>query len=144
MVPGRRRADGRLPRMNGTRRITPDTRASLLRLLPAVLWAAVIFAGSSVPGGNVPGGWSVEGHFLEYAVLGALAMLAVGRNGVRAKAALVVLLVCSLYGVTDEFHQSFVPGRMPDPMDWMVDTVGASVGISLMLARAWWARRRAA
>lgn len=34
----------------------------------------------------------------------------------------------SLYGVTDEIHQLFVPGRFCDPADWLVDTLGALTG----------------
>ncbi|MDR0991105.1 MAG: VanZ family protein [Propionibacteriaceae bacterium] len=42
------------------------------------------------------------------------------------------VVLASLYGVTDEFHQSFVPGRSPDPKDWMVDTIGAICGVVLV------------
>ena len=37
----------------------------------------------------------------------------------------VVVLFASLYGVSDEFHQSFVPGRDADVWDWFADTMGA-------------------
>ncbi len=40
------------------------------------------------------------------------------------------LVIASLYGVTDEFHQSFVEGRDSDVWDWVADTVGA--GLALM------------
>lgn len=33
----------------------------------------------------------------------------------------------SLYGITDEIHQSFVPGRTADVWDWVADTSGALV-----------------
>lgn len=36
-----------------------------------------------------------------------------------------IVLLCGLYGVTDEFHQSFVGGRMPDMMDIRNDMIGA-------------------
>ncbi|GFO71931.1 hypothetical protein BJAS_P1777 [Bathymodiolus japonicus methanotrophic gill symbiont] len=35
------------------------------------------------------------------------------------------LVFCSVYGVLDEWHQSFVPGRISDVNDWLADTVGA-------------------
>jgi VanZ family protein len=41
--------------------------------------------------------------------------------------------VCSLYGISDEFHQSFVPGRTPDPVDWATDTAGAGVALAGIL-----------
>ncbi len=46
--------------------------------------------------------------------------------------ALVSLVFCSLYGLSDEWHQSFVAGRSSDVMDWLADTMGASVGVFLL------------
>ncbi|MDP3902393.1 MAG: VanZ family protein [Methylococcaceae bacterium] len=39
--------------------------------------------------------------------------------------ALISILFCSLYGASDEWHQSFVEGRSSDVMDWLADTSGA-------------------
>ena len=70
-------------------------------------------------------------HFCEYAVFGALLANAL-RHHLPVRKVPVAALVCgSLYGVTDEFHQLFVPGRMCDPMDWLVDTAGAALGSGL-------------
>lgn len=41
------------------------------------------------------------------------------------------LAFCSLYGVFDEWHQSFVPGRMSDVNDWLADTMGALIFLGL-------------
>ena len=41
------------------------------------------------------------------------------------------LIFCSLYGMSDEWHQSFVPGRMSDVADWAADTVGAMLFLGL-------------
>jgi VanZ family protein len=53
-------------------------------------------------------------------------------------------VLASAYGITDELHQAFVPLRMPDPMDWLVDTVGAAVGALTMWTadKAGWRRLR--
>ena len=109
----------------------------LVRWLPAALWAAVIFAGSSVPGTSIPGGYSVYGHLGEYFVLGALALWAVRRED--RGAVLLAIALCALYGASDEFHQAFVPFRVPDPVDWLTDVVGATAGASTCL---WLALRR--
>ncbi|MFZ5876504.1 MAG: VanZ family protein [Nitrospirota bacterium] len=36
-----------------------------------------------------------------------------------------VIAITALYGLSDEFHQSFVPGRSMDAWDLVADTVGA-------------------
>ncbi len=38
---------------------------------------------------------------------------------------IVSVLFCSLYGLSDEWHQSFVPGRDASLGDWLADTIGA-------------------
>jgi len=104
---------------------------------------AVIFRLSALPGSQVPGRFGSLGHFLGYAVLGVLVFMAL-RPGRSPQAALALaVLFCSVYGITDEFHQSFVPSRTPDIVDWGVDTIGAACGaaVALLIARGA-ARRR--
>ena len=103
----------------------------LVRWLPATAWAAVIFGLSAQPGNRLPGGFSTLAHFVAYAVLGALIAVAVTTDWGWQQVLLATLLA-SLYGVTDEWHQSFVPLRTPDPLDWLVDTIGALVGATLI------------
>lgn len=41
-----------------------------------------------------------------------------------------LLILFSVIGAADEFHQSFTPGRSGnDPWDWLADVIGVSVGI---------------
>ncbi len=40
---------------------------------------------------------------------------------------------CSLYGISDEWHQSMVPGRDADIWDWIVDTLGATIAVTSIL-----------
>lgn len=71
---------------------------------------------------------SSAAHFCEYAVFGALLQNAL-RLRLDARRAVAIAVICaSLYGVTDEIHQLFVPGRACDPVDWIVDTLGATLG----------------
>ena len=119
---------------------TPDRHRDTprpARWLAAALWAGVIFAGSSVPGTNIPGGYSMYGHLSEYFVLGALTLWAVRRKD--RGAVMLAIALCALYGASDEFHQAFVPFRVPDPIDWLTDVVGATAGVSACL---WLALRR--
>lgn len=83
------------------------------------------------------------GHFTEYLLLGAtlenaLSLTAerMARQGCAPSAWRLVVLttvLSSAYGVSDEFHQIFTPGRSCDPADWLVDTIAALIG-SLVIA----------
>lgn len=76
---------------------------------------------------------NVAAHFTEYLIFGVLLVLAARRTWPMlgwGKLALVAVVFASLYAVTDEFHQSFVPGRMCDAADWLTDTLGAALGAS--------------
>jgi len=70
-------------------------------------------------------------HTVEYAVLGGLCYRAFrwGLNGqVAARALIIAIVAASLYGVTDEVHQFFVPFRESSWLDWLADTLGAVIG----------------
>ena len=54
------------------------------------------------------------------------------------------LLSAAFYGLTDEIHQYFVPGRSADPWDWLADTVGAMLGVAAYHALLYLQSRRAA
>lgn len=118
-----------------TRTAGPLGRYRHVARLAVIIWALVIFGFSSLHGSDIPGNYSVLGHFILYFILGGLLLLALGRPSRAALAAAVML--ASAYGITDEFHQSFVPGRCPDPADWAVDTgsaiIGAAVAVLLLL-----------
>ena len=45
------------------------------------------------------------------------------------------MVLAAAYGITDEVHQYFVPGRMGIWQDWVADAVGALLGAWL----AWFA-----
>ncbi len=74
-------------------------------------------------------------HAIEYAVFGALCYWALqGTLNVswRRWAVPMAIALASFYGVTDEFHQSFVPFRYSHVLDWVADTVGAGLGVLLI------------
>jgi multisubunit Na+/H+ antiporter MnhB subunit len=110
----------------------PKRTPRVIAVIAVLVWAALIFAASHIPGSGFPAHPSflnVVAHFCEYAVFAALLALALHSPG-RAlwKTALFALVIASLYAVSDEFHQSFIPGRTPDPLDWLTDTLGALLG----------------
>ncbi len=71
---------------------------------------------------------SSAGHFCEYAVFGILLANALRCHVPMPRAWLAAVALASLYGITDEFHQAFVPTRTPDVFDWVVDTLAALLG----------------
>lgn len=71
-------------------------------------------------------------HFTIYLILGSSYFL--GFKALDKKSALISIILTFLYACTDEFHQSFVPGRGPALKDVFIDTLGGSLGvISLFL-----------
>jgi VanZ family protein len=76
-------------------------------------------------------------HYIAYATLGVLVVRALGRGlpaRIGPRVALLALLVTSGYGATDEWHQTFVPGRTAALGDWYADTVGAITAVALCWA----------
>ncbi|MDO8844807.1 MAG: VanZ family protein [Methylicorpusculum sp.] len=45
---------------------------------------------------------------------------------------ILAFIFCSLFGLSDEWHQSFVAGRYADLADWLADSVGAMIGIMVI------------
>ena len=69
-------------------------------------------------------------HFFSYLVLGILVLNALRRSGVYGfKGIMTAFLICVLYAILDEFHQTFVPGRSGEIRDIFIDSAGATVGI---------------
>jgi VanZ family protein len=103
----------------------------------AVAWAVLIFCLSAIPGSGFPSHpniLNVIAHFGEYLVLAVLLALAFNSpNRALWKTALMALVLASLYAVSDEIHQYFVPGRFSDPLDWVTDTLGALIGAAAVV-----------
>ena len=139
-------------------------RARLYRYwLPPVVWAAAIFVASTsalsaentgaalaavinvVVGHPLPTSqFNVihflvrkAGHLTEYAILSALLFRAFRgeQRGWQLRWALYAIAFAALYAATDEFHQSFVPGRTPSVWDVLIDTAGASIAQVLFFRR---------
>jgi hypothetical protein len=103
---------------------------------PVVLQMAIIFAASSIPNlGQLPGGISDKsGHSIGYALLAGLLLRAFARGRLRDvtwRRASAAIILATLYGVSDEFHQVFVPGRSPDRYDVLADCIGATLGVAV-------------
>jgi VanZ family protein len=85
-------------------------------------------------------------HVTEYAILGLLVYRSLG-NRVRSFSPLRVgtwcILSASVYSLTDELHQAFVPGRHASLVDCGIDTLGAAVAMLMVFASSAFFKRRA-
>jgi VanZ family protein len=94
----------------------PKTKEFLLRWAPTIALMLIIFAFSSRPSSSLPDfAWADRlvkkgSHMLGYAALALAYWHGLGSR--RGRQPLAWLLAIA-YAVTDEFHQSFVPGRTP-------------------------------
>jgi VanZ family protein len=120
----------------------PKLRTPAFLWGPVVLQMAVIFAASSIPNlGPPPVLSDKSGHAIGYGILGAVLLRAFagGRmKGVTWGRAAAAVILATLYGASDEFHQSFVPGRSPDRFDVLADCTGAAIAVVAGgVLRAW-------
>jgi len=78
------------------------------------------------------------GHLTEYFIFGLLVLRAIrgGRPGVRISWALATIGIVAAYASSDEFHQSFVPGRTASIYDVMLDTTGGAISMITAAVRA--------
>jgi VanZ family protein len=105
------------------------------RWVPAALVMAVIFVFSSIAGPDLPNLGLLDlvgkkmAHMVVYGMLAVALWYAFEwRRDLRRLAWLLAIL----YAVTDEFHQSFTPGRHPWWLDVVVfDALGALLGLLL-------------
>jgi len=81
-------------------------------------------------------------HMTEYAVFCLLlyaAFLDADDFEWRPRLALRSVVIAGIYSLTDEYHQTFVPGRTPSIIDCGIDTAGAALSTLIVLA---WSRRK--
>ncbi len=73
-------------------------------------------------------------HFAIYLVLGVLLLNALNQNETddRVNFALA-LLISLLYAISDEIHQMYVPGRVGQIYDVLIDFVGSIIGIKIFI-----------
>ena len=104
--------------------------------LPVVIWAVVIFLFSARPTRRATQIFWQDfiiknsAHVFEYGIFTILLYRALKEGGMEKKEAGVSSVILAvLYGVSDEFHQSFTPGRESTARDVIFDTIGAVLAI---------------
>lgn len=104
--------------------------------LPPITWMALIFLLSSFPKLQISEGLAdfvlrKLAHMFEYGVLFVLLFLAFKKTTslAKRKALWLSFLLTVLYAASDEYHQTFVPGRHGCLSDVSIDTLGAVAGV---------------
>ncbi len=100
---------------------------------PTIFIALLIFILSSIPRLIVPDmGFSLMDkffHFLEFSIFGFFLQRSCGSLNINLNYRLIIVFIIgSLYGVLDEFHQSFIPGRIVSAGDMLADALGILFG----------------
>ena len=116
---------------------------SVLKASPALILMGIIFYFSHLPGNYINFAPAFKGadkllHALIYALL-ALACIPTAKSLIKKYSlryvAIGIVFFCFLCGISDEFHQSFIPYRFASGWDVLADTAGATL-------TAWiWSRR---
>ncbi len=110
--------------------------------LPLFAWMVIIFYLSSRPSLPAPPDPWMDlllkkgGHFSIYGVLAYLWWRVLSRGRRRAWTPLLgALVLTTLYAISDEYHQSLVPGRQPRVVDAVIDASGAAIALGIVWLR---------
>lgn len=124
------------------------------RFLPAFLCMLAIFIFSARSGDQLDSvlPWIQEWlpwltdfnpmHYVAYFVLSLTVAFGLGKLSGTWLGCLLNVAICTLYGITDEWHQAYVPMRSPDSLDLWHDAIGAGAASLLVLLGSHLNKRR--
>lgn len=110
---------------------TIDKKKIRIFWIATIAYMGLIFLLSSLHGmrlPKIPENSDKLIHMAVYVPLGFLLCMALVMSGLRRYGFVIALILTIIYGMTDEFHQSFVPGRHASFGDVIADSVGALLG----------------
>ncbi len=93
-----------------------------------LIWGLSSLTPDSIPIPGIDFPFAQTAHFFLYFILAFFlynAFFQTNKKQSFLKRSVQVFFICFLYGVLDEFHQSFVPGRHPSGYDVLLDGAGA-------------------
>lgn len=115
--------------MNKTQKT--DTQIAVIYWFITIGYMGTIFYLSSLQTIDIsrfPENFDKVVHTLIYIPLSFLLYLSLRKSGVRKYVFLMAFLLAVGYGISDEMHQAFVPGRDAAAGDVLADTLGAFLG----------------
>jgi len=115
-----------------------EKNKKLLVYTPLVVYWIVLFGATTLPAASMPSFGVVDkvNHLSAYFILAILLFLTLlfqqKISLAKKRVAAYALIICSLYGMLDEVHQIFIPGRSAELLDFVADACGALLGVLLM------------
>ena len=112
--------------------------------IPLVIYWLLLITATSLPAADLPSIGTIDkvNHFIAYFGLAILLTLTflfqLKYESIYKKAYLVAFLIVIFYGMLDEIHQLFIPGRDAEFFDWLADAAGAFLGVSLVWGLVNW------
>lgn len=106
--------------------------------LPTVIIAVGLIILSSIPGLNTGYAWDTPArkmvHFFAYFMLFICVNKIIFKKiNHRAAALFLSFLLVFLFAISDEYHQLFVATRDGSRLDVLIDSLGASLGVAIVL-----------
>ncbi len=107
--------------------------------LPAAAWCFFIYVASSIPQSKLPELVTYSDKVVHAGVFGILCWLlhvALSHQGnytLKRHGLMIAVVFVFLYGVSDEYHQLFTPGRSSDPYDVLADVSGGVIYVMAAL-----------
>jgi VanZ family protein len=90
---------------------------------------------STLPGDSLPKSWLLSFdkliHLIEYFILGLLLMKSM--KNISTKMLIIVIPFGIIFGIMDEYLQSFISGRFSSGWDVLADTIGVIIGSLLVI-----------
>ncbi len=115
----------------------------MLRFVPMIVIMGLIFFVSHLPGSALrwyPRGYSLDKifHAFAYGTLAASCLFAFNPHLSRIRtlwAHIGIILFCLVYAITEELHQSFIPGRVVSGWDVLAGLTGSLVVVGIRSTR---------
>ncbi|HDH52940.1 MAG TPA: VanZ family protein [Nitrospirae bacterium] len=108
-----------------------DIRTAVVWWFVTIGYMGIIFYLSSLQDIDIsrfPSNFDKVVHTCIYIPLSFLLYLSLRRIGIKKYIFIMAFVLASIYGISDEIHQLFVPGRDAAIGDVLADTLGAFIG----------------